>query len=199
MFGVPVAASVLSSAVSLKAPTPRIFGYLPGTIQELQEGVEGKTANLNNRTYTDLETVDLIFVQRNVNPNGGVWRELLPTWRPTPAALARIKQLDPNFVLRPGAAPAGAAATTSTVQQALDPLRAALAAGGDEAALREALAQTIERVGVGGGAAGAAAVRGTSGPLDQLIAFAQQPTGAVVLAVTALLILVGGVALLARR
>lgn len=94
-----------------KSPTPRTYGKLPGTIRELQEGVEGHTANLNNRTYSDVETVRLMDNERKSDSGmQGIWSELLPTWSPTPAALALIRQLDPGFQPRAGS---GSSAGTS--------------------------------------------------------------------------------------
>lgn len=52
-----------------------------------------------------------------------------------------------------------------------------------DAAGREALAQSAERVGLGGGAALAQQIRGTEGPLDKVIEFGKKPGGAIALAV----------------
>lgn len=87
----------------LTPPTPRVYGKLPGTITELQEGVEGKIANLNGRTYNDIQTVELMDSERRKDEGmAGIWKDLLPTWSPTPAALSRIRQLDPGFQPRGG-------------------------------------------------------------------------------------------------
>lgn len=92
-------------------PTERIFGFLPGTIVELQEGVEGKIANLNNRTYTDVQTVALMDDGRRSGDNAagfqGVWTDLLPTWSPTMAALSEIRRRDPAFKPAGGTGGAG--------------------------------------------------------------------------------------------
>lgn len=103
---VPIATSYVASR--LKSPTPRVYGKLPGTLVELQEGVEGKVANLNNRTYTDVQTVDLMDSERKSDSGmQGIWTELLPTWSPTPAARAEVLRRDPNFQFRGGTGGAG--------------------------------------------------------------------------------------------
>lgn len=187
------AAVAKTAGISFKAPTPRTYGRLPGTLRELQEGIEGGIANLNNRSYTDVETADLIGKSADLGPGSAYWREALPTYRTTQAALARLRSYDPNFNLTPGAATPAPNASPSAISQALDPLRAALDSGASEAELKDAAAQVVERVGVGGGAAGARVIRGTSGPLDTLIEFSQKPGGTLTLVVAgvALVALVG--------
>jgi len=77
-----------------KSPTPRIYGRLPGTLVELQNGVEGRTAHLNATAYDDVGTVRLIDRERKTDSGmQGIWDDLLPTWSPTPAARALIAQL----------------------------------------------------------------------------------------------------------
>lgn len=97
----------------LKPPTERIYGKLPGTLVELQEGVEGKIANLNNRTYNDVQTVELMDTERRKDDGmAGIWKDLLPNWSPTPAALAEIRRRDPAFVPRGGTGGAGSTGGT---------------------------------------------------------------------------------------
>lgn len=175
------------AGVSFKAPTPRIYGFLPGTIDGMRSSVEGRGGNPNYPESDPVSGVNRLWNSTNSGAKE-VWANLLPTWNPTPAARARIKELDAGFVFRSGVTVPVAA--VSPIQQALDPLRAALEAGGDEAAVREAAAQVVERVGVGGGAAGAQALRGTSGPLDTLIEFSQKPGGTIILVVSAVAIVI---------
>lgn len=194
-------ASVAKAAgVSFKKPSPRFYGKLAGTITELQEGVEGKTANLNGRTYTDIETVDLMNNERSKDSGmQGIWKDLLPGWNPTAAALARIRQYDPGFRVT-GSSAQLVQDQPSGLQLVTEPLRAAVddSTRVSEAQIREAAAQTAERVGVGGGAAAAQQLRGTSGPLDTLIGFAQKPGGTVILVIGGV-VLIAGVAYFAGR
>lgn len=122
---VPGGSAVGSVLSAFKAPTPRTYGYLPGTLVELQEGVEGKVANLNGRTYTDVETVRLMDTERKSKPGmQSVWSELLPNWAPTPAALALIRQLDSGFQPRAGSgSSAGTAPALSAPAAAPDTTR----------------------------------------------------------------------------
>lgn len=182
-----------AAGVDFSAPTPRTYGKLPGTLRELQEGIEGHIANLNNRTYNDTETADLIATDSDLRPGTDFWRDMLPTWHPTPAALARLRAFDPNFALTPGVASPAPNATPSALSQAVDPLREVLDKGGTADEIKDAAAQVVERVSIGGGAAGAQAIRGTSGPLDTLIEFSRKPGGTLTLVVAgvALVALVG--------
>lgn len=136
---VPIATGFISGA--LKSPTPRVYGKLPGTLVELQEGIEGKIANLNGRTYTDVQTVDLMDRERKTDSGmQGIWTDLLPTWSPTPAARAEVVRRDPNFQFRGGSGGAGSSGgtvdktpgtvATSQDSDARPPLSAANAAGG---------------------------------------------------------------------
>lgn len=110
-LGAVVGVATAVSPGIFKSPTPRTYGKLPGTITELQEGVEGKIANLNNRTYTDVQTVDLMNTERTKDSGmQGIWTDLLPSWAPTAAALARIRQYDPNFQPRAGSGSSAATA-----------------------------------------------------------------------------------------
>lgn len=107
---VPIATSI---AGVFKSPTPRVYGKLPGTLVELQEGVEGKVANLNNRTYNDVQTVALMDTERKTDQGmQGIWTDLLPVWSPTPAARAEVLRRDPNFQFRGGTGGAGSSGGT---------------------------------------------------------------------------------------
>lgn len=114
----------------LTPPTPRVYGKLPGTLVELQEGVEGKTANLNGRTYNDVQTVELMDGERRKDSGmQGIWTDLLPTWSPTPAALARIRQLDPSFIARGGPTSTAGTNPADLSAEATAPKTPALAGG----------------------------------------------------------------------
>lgn len=87
-----VGVSIVSRA--FKKPTPRTYGRLPGTIIQLQEGVEGRGRAFGN----DVQTVALMDKERKVDAGmQGIWTDLLPTWSPTPAAMAEIQRRDPGF------------------------------------------------------------------------------------------------------
>lgn len=148
-MGLPIAfagAAVSKLSKTFKKPTARTYGKLPGTLIELQEGVEGRTANLNNRTYNDVETVNLLNAARGSADGRGIWQNLLPTWNVTPAALARIKQLDPSFQLGVAAGdPVGTEHKPSALDVVLDPIR-------------EGLADSIQLAAAGAGTLGARAV-----------------------------------------
>ena len=85
----------------------------------------------------------------------------------------------------------------SALDQALAPLRAA----GTEAVqkFREGAAQTVEGIGVGGGAAAAKKIRGRSGALDVIVAAAKKPAGLVLVVVGAVVVVAVLSALLSRR
>jgi hypothetical protein len=86
--GIPIVGGIF------KSPTPRTYGRLPGTLIELQNGIEGRMAHLNNTTYDDLATVRLIDRERKTDSGmQGIWDNLVPTWNATPAARALIAQL----------------------------------------------------------------------------------------------------------
>lgn len=91
----------------------------------------------------------------------------------------------------------GASVGLPTLDQALAPINDAALAS--QALYREAAAQTAERVGVGGGAAAAKALRGTEGPLDRIIGFAQKPGGTVALIVGGVLLVAGVAYWIGRR
>lgn len=76
----------------------------------------------------------------------------------------------------------------SAAEQALEPVIAAARA--QDIGAREAFAQTAEAVGVGGGAALAQGLRGTTGPLDTLIEFAKKPGGTLTLVAGGVVLLV---------
>lgn len=87
--------SSITSAIGLggifKSPSPRIYGRLYSTITELQNGIEGRGAHLNNTVYDDVGTVRLIDRERRSDSGmQGIWTDLVPTWSPTPAARALI-------------------------------------------------------------------------------------------------------------
>lgn len=203
-LGIAAAGASVAKKVApgiFQKPSPRYYGKLAGTLVELQEGVEGKTANLNNRTYNDVETVALMNRERKSDSGmQGIWTDLLPTWNPTPAARAAILAADPSFRFG-GAAPALAADQPSSLSLVVEPLREGIASSADagEAAVREGLAQAVERAGVGGAAALSREVRGTEGPLDRLIQFSEKPGGLVILAGGALVLVFGVAFVLGRR
>ncbi len=82
------------------------------------------------------------------------------------------------------------------LEQAAAPLREAVSRS--VADVKEAAASSVERIGVGAGAAGAKALRGGEGPLDKLISFAKSPKNTVTVAIGAV-VLVVLVAVLAGR
>lgn len=175
---------------AFQKPSPRYYGKLGSTLRELQEGVEGKVAHLNNRTYDDLQTVDLLNRERRTDSGmQGIWRDLLPGWNPTARARAAILQADPSFTFTESAGAVTLQADEpSGLSVAVEPLRSAVVESTErlEADVREGAAQTAERIGVGGGAEGARRLRGEAGPLDRVIAFAQEPVGIAVIAVAGL-------------
>lgn len=202
-LGIAAAGATVAKKIApgvFKKPSPRYYGKLAGTLVELQEGVEGKTANLNNRTYNDVQTVELMNTERRKDSGmQGIWSDLLPTWNPTPAARAAILAADPSFKFG-GTAPSLVADQQPALQLVTEPLREGIVSSSDasETAIREGLAQAVERAGVGGAAALAREARGTEGPLDKLIAFSQKPSGVIVL-VAAGVALVAVVAYVAGR
>lgn len=126
---VPIAIGYASDR--LKAPTPRTYGKLPGTIVELQEGIEGRVANLNGRTYNDVQTVELMDSERRRDSGmQGIWTDLLPNWAATPAANARIRQLDPGFQPRAGSGSSAGTAPARQADEAPVPLSTTATPGG---------------------------------------------------------------------
>lgn len=175
-------------------------------------GGDGPLYSTVNERLTRVARGDLAVIReldqlRRTDADKVQWQLLWDTHVPlqplTDAQRALIIQLDPSKagVLPPARYGPPVLADPNTappdpLSLALQPVQDALDTGA--AALREGAAQTIERVAVGAGAAGAREARGEAGPLDKVIAFAQDPTGAVVLGIAALVILVGGVFLIAR-
>jgi hypothetical protein len=76
--------------------------------------------------------------------------------------------------------------TPSAAERIFSPILVAGAAAEDS--LRDGYAEAVERLGVGGAAALAQEVRGSRGPLDQLIEFAQKPAGTAALVVGGVLV-----------
>lgn len=83
--------------------------------------------------------------------------------------------LAPDYAAK--VAPTAEAPPVNAVAELTEPLRSAAEQG--VANVREAAAQTVERAGVGGGAALARKVRGSEGPLDKVIAIVKRPGGTV--------------------
>lgn len=129
-----------------------------------------------------------------LQPMNDAQRQLVLQLDPSKAAILPAARSGPPVLANPGEAP------PDPLSLAVEPLRAAIvdSTAASEASIREAAAQTIERIGVGGAAAGAAQVRGTTGPLDQLIVAVQKP--GVLLAVgIGVIVLIAGVAYVAGR
>lgn len=186
--------------VSFKKPSPRyhggpLFGTLNGFLSRIASG--------------DVAAIREVDTARRTSKDKGAWetawQEYVKIQPLTEAQRAVIAQLEPGALVpaaRTGAAilASPGAAAPSALSLVTEPLRAALddSTSAQEAAIREAAAQTAERVGVGGGALLAGNLRGSSGPLDTLIEFSQKPGGTLVLVVGAVA-LVAGIAFFAGR
>jgi hypothetical protein len=127
-----------------------------------------------------------------------VWDQLVPQQPLTDAQRRFIVSVDPSkqSVALGGSAFQGATGTTSALQQVTEPARAAVEQA--VAGVREGLAQTVERAGVGGAAVGARALRGRPGVIDRVAELVRRPWG-VVVAVGVVGVVVAVVALATRR
>jgi len=189
-----------AAGVSFKKPSPRYHGGpLYGTVNTFLSRI----ANGDVAAIRELDTL-----RRTAKDRGAweaLWQEYVKVQPLTEAQRAAITQAEPGAIVpaaRTGAPILAAPGTAapSALSLVTEPLRAALddSTTAQEAAIREAAAQTAERVGVGGGAALAGGLRGSSGPLDTLIEFSQKPGGTLTLVVGAV-VLIAGVAFYAGR
>lgn len=181
--------------ISLKKGSPR---YQGGPLISTVNGFLTRIAAGDQNAIRELNTIRTNPGEKHRKAWSAVWDVEVPKQPLTPAQIALITQLDASKAgITGSAAPSLAIGSVSALQEAAEPLREA--AADSVAQLREAAASTIERVGVGGGAAGARAIRGDAGPLDRLITFAKDPTGAIVLAIGAVALVIGVTFVFARR
>jgi hypothetical protein len=184
--------------VSLKTPSEkRARKVIPAVVASANSGNMAAVAILDSR-----RTRAGIQKERNEWSHGfdQVAASVLAKY--TPDRLKYIAAIPPDAQASPEAAASYATGTTITADSSpLEELAAPLTAAqkNAEAALREGLAQTIERAGIGSAAAAAAQVRGQSGPLDALISAAKKPAGVIVLVGGGVLLLIVVTALVARR
>lgn len=195
-MGLPVAfaaTAVKSLGVTL-TKSPR-FGGGDGPLFSTVNGKLAQIAGGNNAT---VEEVDRL---RKTDADKVQWQKLWDEYVPIQPLTAQQRQtisyLDPGKAGIVARAPQGPGqpilaspgeAAPSPIQQVLSPIQAAIDQA--DATVREGVAQSVERLGVGGGATLAAKVRGAGGPLDTLIEFSQKPGGTIALAVGALVVVV---------
>jgi hypothetical protein len=97
------AAKAAGLSISLKKPSPRVFGGpLTSTVEGIRSRVErGDLSAIQSMDNARKTAKDKAAWQR-------IWTELLPTWRYAPQMYALIKSRDPSFPGQPPV-PAGAA------------------------------------------------------------------------------------------
>lgn len=161
------------------------------------------SARFQTRSQRDRERfrqIDHLFEQARGGDAAARQRICNPTWATAKAndyargRCAELAAVDAGAPIAPTAQPP---TPESPFEQATEPLRQALATSASQ--VREAAASTVERVGVGAGAAGARGIRGAAGPLDQLIAFVQRPAGVLAVGGVVLVVALAGSFLLGRR
>lgn len=182
------------AGVSFKTPSEkRARAVIPGIVAAANNGNMAAVAILDTRRGIGIDKEKAEWAKGYSQISSAVLQAYTPN---------RARYIDAI----PASAQAGPEAAASyalqssvglpALDQAFAPINAALATS--DAAFREGVAQTAERVGVGGGAAVAKAARGTGGSLDTLIAFTQKPAG-MLTAVIVGVALVAGVAYMAGR
>ncbi len=201
-MGLPVvmAASAVSSVVTF-AKSPRYGGGdgpLYTTVNEfLTRVASGDLAvirQLDQLRKTDADKVQWqLLWDRHVplQPLTDAQRQLIVQLDPSKAGVLPPARYGPPVLANPGEAP------PDPLTLATAPLREGVAAA--EQAIREGLAGSIERTAVGGGAAAARVARGEAGVLDQVIAFAQAPTGGLIVGLGAMALVVVGLFWLVNR
>lgn len=165
------------AGVSFKTPSEkRAAKVIPGVVSAANAGTMAAVAILDTRRNIGIAKERAEWAKGFAQVSASVLAAYTPN---------RAKWVDSI----PSSAQAGPEAAASYATNAVvglpafDQVAAPIneAGAASTAAYQEALAQTAERVGVGGGAAAARALRGDAGPLDKLIAITQKPGGAMLL------------------
>lgn len=200
-LAVAAAGSAVAKKISpglFKKPSPRyhggpLYSTANGFLSRVASGDVGALRQLDQLRRTD----------KDKKAWQALWDEYVPVQPLSESQRSFILQADPSKAGSLPAARTGApvlanpgAAAPSPIELVTEPIRAAVVSATEqgEATIREGLAQSVERVGVGGAAAVSRELRGGSGPLDTLIQFSQKPGGLVIIVVGGVL----AVALIAR-